>query len=74
MAQVLTQPLTEMSTRYIPWGVKYGQCIGLTTSPPSVSQVSRTCGILDVSQPYGPQWPDTGIALQFYPAIIYSLR
>jgi len=31
----LTQPLTEMSTRNIFWGGKGGQCIGLTTLPPS---------------------------------------
>jgi hypothetical protein len=34
MALVLTQPLTEMSTRYITWGGKGGRYVGLTTLPP----------------------------------------
>ena len=35
MVLVLTQPLTEMSTRNIWLGVKDGRCVGLTTLPPS---------------------------------------
>jgi hypothetical protein len=43
-------------------GVKCGWCMGLTTLPPSMSRLSKQCEIPNISQPYRPPRPATGIA------------
>jgi len=41
----LTQPLTEMSTRYISWGEKDGRCVELTTLPLHVPTVLKSASL-----------------------------
>jgi hypothetical protein len=64
MALGLIQPLTEMSTRNLPGG-KGRPARKADNFTVSVSQLSRKCGTLDISQLYGPPRPVTGIAVFF---------
>jgi hypothetical protein len=71
MALGSTQPLTEMSTRNLRGGGGNGR-VRLTTFPPSVSRMPRKCGSLDVSHPYGPSGPITGIVFPFTLPLLYK--
>jgi hypothetical protein len=64
-----------LPTELWPWGLdsasnrneyqesSCGWCVGRTTLLPSMSRLFRQCGILNISQPYRPPRPVTGIAL-----------
>jgi hypothetical protein len=61
MALGSTQPLTEMSTRFISWG-KGGRRVRLTTLPPSCAVVMKS-GNLNFLEPSGPLEACNGTAL-----------
>lgn len=46
----------------------------LRISPPSMGQLSAKCGILNVSQFYGPPWPSAGLALLLLSACFLDLH
>jgi hypothetical protein len=65
-----SQLLTEIRTRNLP-RVKGGLRASLALLP-SVSRLSRKCGILDVSQPYGPPQPITRITFNFFALYVFE--
>jgi hypothetical protein len=60
----------NIQASFSPGLVKCGGCVGLTTLPPSVSRLSRQCEIINISQPYRPPRPVTGIAFFFLPLLV----
>jgi hypothetical protein len=53
--------------------VERGRNVRLTTLPPSVSRLSRECGILSIPQLYRPPRPGKGIALLLHDALPESV-
>jgi hypothetical protein len=51
---------------------KYSSVNG-TTLLPSLSRLAKQCGILNLSQPYRPPQPFTGIVLLFYHTVLYCI-
>jgi hypothetical protein len=56
------------------WEVERGWCVGLRTTPPSVSRLSRQCGILNISLRYRLPRPVTWIVLLFFLLKMRNLR
>jgi len=59
MALEMTQPITEMSSRDVPWG-KGAQCTGLKTLPPPCADCIDILGASTCWSPKNIFWPEVG--------------
>jgi hypothetical protein len=69
-----TQPLTEMSTRNLPWRGKGGRCVGLTTLPPSCADCLESLWASTSWNPKGLSRPVMGLLYLFFYLICVRAR
>jgi hypothetical protein len=58
-------PMRLLEYQEFSWCVKSGRSVRITPHRHMSADCLKKCGNLDVSQPYGPPQPVTGIALRF---------
>jgi hypothetical protein len=68
--------MTSVYQKWVPGiflKIKRGRQVRLTTQPPSVSRLSRQCGIFNISQPHTSPRPVKGISLLSFLLLHFKL-